>query len=242
MEKKYEGEQYVDASGKLRMPGEQYVDASGVLRMPGEQFVDYAGILRMPGDQYVDASGALRMPDEQYVDASGVLRMPAVKKEDSIEYNPVNNVSIPSDSKNKYTTYSGPIDKEFTLGKLLIRIFLVLIFVGASFTSVWEEVVIPMYNGNYLTWLIIPLSISSIISSIICILLYKKYLHIFGYFIRNITSIIPNIIYFLIITKFSSNSESLAAVIIFSVAISLIAAYISLIVTKIYRKKFNKIK
>ena len=240
MEKNYEGDSYVDASGKLRLPGEQYVDYAGILRMPGEQYVDASGVLRMPGEQYVDASGVLRMPGEQYVDSSGVLRMPAVKQEDSIEYNPINNISIPSNNENKYASYSGPIDKEFTLGKLLVRIFLLLIFVGAAFTSFWEEVVVPIYSGNYMTWLLLPIIISSIISSIICILLYKKYLHIFGYFVRNITSIVPNLIYFLALTKFNSDSESLAAVIIFSIAISLITAYISLIVTKLFRKKFNR--
>ena len=178
---------------------------------------------------------------DTFVDANGQLRMPIEEKEEKFtQDNPINSIKMPDNNQNKYIPgYSGPAGKSVTLGKLLVRIFLILIFVGAAFTKVWEEVVLPMYNGNYLTWIVYPFIIGTVISSIVCILLYKKYLHIFGYLIRNIASIIPLLVYFLIITKFNSNSDSLAAVIIFSIAISLIVAYISLIITKMYRKKFN---
>ena len=78
-------------------------------------------------------------------------------------------------------------DKPITLGKISARICITLIFIEAAFTKVGEEVVVPMYNGNYLTWVILPFIIGIIISSVICIVLYKKYLHIFGYFIRTLS-------------------------------------------------------
>lgn len=241
MGKKYKKDTFFDANGQLRMAGDQYYDAKGMLRGPEDQFYDYKGILRMPGEEYYDAKGILRQPGEEYYDASGQLRMPIEEKEEKFtQDNPINSIKMPDNNQNKYIPgYSGPAVKSFTLGKLLVRIFLILIFVGAAFTKVWEEVVVPMYNGNYLTWIVYPFIIGTVISSIVCILLYKKYLHIFGYFIRNIASIIPLLVYFLVITKFSSNSDSLAAVTIFSIAISLIVAYVSLVITKIYRKKFN---
>ena len=242
MGKKYKKDAFFDANGQLRMTGDQYYDAKGMLRGPEDQFYDSKGILRLPGEEYYDAKGILRQPGEEYYDASGQLRTPIEEKEEKFtQDNPINNIQISNNNQNKYTSgSSGPADKPLTLGKILIRIFIILIFIGAAFTKVWEEVVIPMYNGNYLTWIILPFVIGTIISSIICIILYKKYLHIFGYFVRTISSIIPLLIYFLVLTKFNTNSDLLAAVIIFSVALSLVIAYVSLLVVKMYRKKYNR--
>lgn len=242
MGKKYKKDAFFDANGQLRMTGDQYYDAKGMLRGPEDQFYDSKGILRLPGEEYYDAKGILRQPGEEYYDASGQLRTPIEEKEEKFtQNNPINNIQISNNNQNKYTSgSSGPADKPLTLGKILIRIFIILIFIGAAFTKVWEEVVIPMYSGNYLTWIILPFVIGTIISSIICIILYKKYLHIFGYFVRTISSIIPLLIYFLILTKFNTNSDLLAAVIIFSVALSLVIAYVSLLVVKMYGKKYNR--
>ena len=242
MVKKYKKDVFIDANGQLRMTGDQYYDAKGMLRGAEDQFYDYKGILRMPGEEYYDAKGILRQPGEEYYDASGQLRTPIEEKEDNyVQDNPINNIKMPSDSQNKYAPgYSGPADKPLSLGKILVRILISLIFIEAAFTKVWEEVVILMYNGNYLTWAILPFIIGTIISSIICIFLYRKYLHIFGYFIRTLSSIAPLFIYYLILTNFSSNSDSLAAVFIFSVAISLVISYVSLFITKLYRKNYNR--
>lgn len=239
MTKKYKKDVFFDADGQLRMTGDQFYDAKGMLRGSEDQFYDSKGILRMPGEEYYDAKGILRQPGDQYYDASGQLRTPIEQKEeDFTQDNPMDNIQTPSYNQNKYA--SGYSDRPLTLGKILARIFIMIIFIGAAFTKVWEEVVIQVYNGNYLTWVILPLLIGTIISSIICIFLYKKYLHIFGYFIRTISSIIPLFFYFLILTRFSSNSDSLAAIFIFSVAISLVVAYISFFITKMYRKKYNR--
>ena len=242
MGKKYKKDTFFDANGQLRMAGDQYYDSKGMLRGPEDQFYDSKGILRMPGEEYYDAKGILRQPGDQFYDESGQLRTPIEEKEENFTLNnPINSIHMPNDSQNKYPSGSSGIsDKPLTFGKILTRICITLIFIGAAFTKVWEEVVVPIYNGNYLTWVILPFVVGTIVSSIICIFLYKKYLHIFGYFIRTISSIVPLLIYFLILTKFSSNSDSLAAVFIFSVAISLVVSYVSLFITKLYRKKYNR--
>ena len=158
MGKKYKKDAFFDANGQLRMTGDQYYDAKGMLRGPEDQFYDSKGILRLPGEEYYDAKGILRQPGEEYYDASGQLRTPIEEKEEKFtQNNPINNIQISNNNQNKYTFgSSGPADKPLTLGKILIRIFIILIFIGAAFTKVWEEVVIPMYSGNYLTWIILP--------------------------------------------------------------------------------------
>lgn len=242
MEKKYKKDTFFDSNGQLRMAGDQYYDSKGMLRGPEDQFYDSKGILRLPGEEYYDAKGILRQPGDQYYDESGQLRIPIEEKEEDFALNnSINSIQMPSNSQNKYPSgSSGMSDKPITLGKILARICITLIFIGAAFTKVWEEVVVPMYNGNYLTWVILPFIIGIIISSIICIVLYKKYLHIFGYFIRTMSSIIPLFIYFLILTKFNSDSDLLAATFIFSIALSLVVSYVSLFITKMYRKKYNR--
>lgn len=207
-----------------------------------DTFFDANGQLRMAGDQYYDAKGMLRGLEDQFYVESGQLRTPIEEKEENFTLNnPINSIHMPNDSQNKYPSGSSGIsDKPLTFGKILTRICITLIFIGAAFTKVWEEIVVPIYNGNYLTWVILPFVVRTIVSFIICIFLYKKYLHIFGYFIRTISSIVPLLIYFLILTKFSSSSDSLAAVFIFSVAISLVVSYVSLFITKLYRKKYNR--
>lgn len=242
MVKKYKKDTFFDSNGQLRMAGDQYYDSKGILRGPEDQFYDSKGILRLPGEEYYDAKGILRQPGDQFYDESGQLRTPIEEKEENFTLNnPTNSIHMPNDSQNKYPSGSSGIsDKPLTFGKILTRICITLIFIGAAFTKVWEEVVAPIYNGNYLTWVILPFVVGATVSSIICIFLYKKYLQIFGYFIRTILSIVPLFIYFLILTKFSSNSDSLAAVFIFSVAISLVSSYASLFITKLYRKKYNR--
>lgn len=168
-----------------------------------DTFFDANGQLRMAGDQYYDAKGMLRGLEDQFYVESGQLRTPIEEKEENFTLNnPINSIHMPNDSQNKYPSGSSGIsDKPLTFGKILTRICITLIFIGAAFTKVWEEVVVPIYNGNYLTWVILPFVVGTIVSSIVCIFLYKKYLHIFGYFIRTISSIVPLLIYFLILTK-----------------------------------------
>lgn len=231
--KKQNNSEFYDSKGMLRQNGESFYDSKGMLRQAGEEFYDAKGILRQPGEEFYDSKGMLRQPGDEYYDEQGALRSGGVEtKEENIQSSKP--VFTPSSTTTRKDAVA-PMEKSITTGKIIIRIFLLIIFLGGAFTSVWEEVVTPL-NGNIVTWFIIPIIITSIISSLLCLILYKIYHHIFGYFVRTLTSIIPSALYFLVITKFSSDSNILAGVIIFTMAISLITAFLPPLSIKLYQK------